>query len=98
MTERNQAGSSGVLPADRCRNRTKDGMFNTITDFTADKFTPTTWEAAKKKAQFAKNFIRFAEADFPRRQFTKSFYHRLALTFGHIAHFDVMLKKPCNPG
>jgi hypothetical protein len=63
-------------------------MFNTITDFTADRFTPTTWEPAKKKARFAKTFIRLVEADFPRRQFTKAFYHRLVLAFGHIAHFD----------
>jgi hypothetical protein len=64
-------------------------QFNIITDFTADKFTPTTWEDAKKKARFAKTFIRFVQADFPRRQFTKAFYRRLSQTFGHIAHFDV---------
>jgi len=56
-------------------------MFTTITDFTADKFTPTTWEDAKKKAHFAKTFIRFVEADFPRRQFAKAFYRRLYQTF-----------------
>jgi hypothetical protein len=63
-------------------------MFTTIADFTADRFAPTAWEAAKKKARFAKTFIRFVEADFPRRQFTKAFYQRLALTFGHVAHCD----------
>jgi hypothetical protein len=63
-------------------------MFDKITDFTADKFSPTTWEPAKKKAQFAKQLIRFIEADFPRRQFTQALYHRLALTFGHIAHVN----------
>jgi hypothetical protein len=63
-------------------------MFNTITDFTADRFSATTWEPAKKKARFAKTFIRFVEADFPRRQFTKAFYCRLSITFGHIAHYD----------
>jgi hypothetical protein len=63
--------------------------FNTITDFTADKFSPTTWEPSKKKAQFAKTFIKFVQADFPRRQFTKAFYRRLSLTFGNIAHYDV---------
>jgi hypothetical protein len=62
--------------------------FNNITDFTGDRFAPTTWEPAKKKAQFAKTFIRFVEADCPRRQFTKAFYRRLSLTFGHIAHWD----------
>jgi hypothetical protein len=34
-------------------------MFDRIADFTADKFSPTTWEPSKKKAQFAKTFIRF---------------------------------------
>jgi hypothetical protein len=63
-------------------------MFTTINDFTADKFTPTTWQPAKKKARFAKTFIRFVQADFPSRQLTKAFYHRLALTFGYSAHFD----------
>lgn len=73
------------------RDRTKEGMettFNNITDFTADKFSPTTWEPAKKKAQFAKTFIRFVLADFPRRLFTKAFYRSLPLTFGHVAHYD----------
>jgi len=63
-------------------------MFDKITDFTADKFSPTTWEPAKKKAQFAKQLVRFIEADFPHRQFTHALYHRLALTFGHIAHIN----------
>jgi hypothetical protein len=64
-------------------------MFNNITDFTADKFTPTTWQDAKAKARFGKTFIKFVEADFPRRLFSKAFYHRLAMCFGHLAHYDV---------
>src|SRR5207248_4189149 len=63
-------------------------MFTTLTDFTADRFAPTTWEGAKNKARFAKAFVRFAEADFPRRRLTKAFYRRLSQTFGHIAHPD----------
>jgi hypothetical protein len=39
-------------------------MFTSITDFTADKFAPTTWEGAKKKGRFAKTFIRFVEAKY----------------------------------
>jgi len=62
--------------------------FRSITDFTADKFSPTTWEDAKKKARFAKSFIRFVEADFPRRQFNHALYQRLAMTFGHAAMYD----------
>jgi hypothetical protein len=63
-------------------------MFQTINDFSADKFTPTTWEDAKQKARFAKTFIRFVEADFPRRQWTTAFHRRLSQTFGHAAHLD----------
>jgi len=64
-------------------------IFKTAADFTSDKFSPTTWAPAKKKAQFAKQLIRFIQADFPRRQFSKAFYRRLSQTFGHIAHYDV---------
>jgi hypothetical protein len=63
-------------------------MFDRISDFTANKFSPTTWAPAKKKAQFAKQLIRFIEGDFPHRQFTQALYHRLALTFGYIAHIN----------
>jgi hypothetical protein len=48
----------------------------------------TSWEPAKRKAQFAKQFIRFVLSDFAHSQFTKAFYRRLAMTFGHIAHYD----------
>ncbi len=63
-------------------------MFTTIKDFTADQFTPTRWEGAEEKARFARRFIRFVESDFAEREFPDTFYRRLALTFGHIAHFD----------
>lgn len=57
-------------------------------EFTADNFTPTKWDDAKAKARFAQNFIRFVESDFRERRFTQAFYKRLALTYGHIAHFN----------
>lgn len=60
----------------------------TSTDFTVDKFTPTKWENAEKKVRFARQFIRFVESDFDQRHFPHWFYLRLALTFGHIAHFN----------
>jgi hypothetical protein len=63
-------------------------MFASIKDFTADKFTATKWEKADKKANFAKQFIRFVESDFNRKQFPKIFYVRLSMTFGHIAHYN----------
>ena len=63
-------------------------MFGTIKDFTADQFAPTRWEGAEEKARFARRFIRFVESDFAEREFPDTFYRRLALTFGHIAHLQ----------
>jgi hypothetical protein len=63
-------------------------MFGTINEFTADKFTATKWEGADKKACFARQFIRFVESDFARDKFAHTFYLRLSLTFGHIAHYN----------
>ncbi len=63
-------------------------MFGTTKDFTADQFTPTRWDDAEEKARFARRFIRFVESDFAERQFPHTFYRRLALTFGHIAHYN----------
>ena len=62
--------------------------FITITDFTPDRFTPTKWDTADKKAAFAKQFIKFVQSDFARSKFPKAFYQRLSMTFGHIAHFN----------
>lgn len=66
-------------------NCTKEDMndFKTINDFTADRFTPTQWDSADRKAAFAKQFIRFVQCDF-----SKAFYVRLSMTFGHIAHYN----------
>ena len=63
-------------------------MFDKITDFNADKFTATRFEKAEAKVRFARQFIRFVESDFDRRQFPHWFYVRLALTFSHIAHYN----------
>jgi hypothetical protein len=60
----------------------------TINDFIADRFTSTKWEGADKKAKFARQFIRFVQSDFAKCQFPNTFYVRLSLTFGHIAHFN----------
>jgi hypothetical protein len=62
--------------------------FTNITDFTANRFTPTKWQSADDKARFAKQFIRFVQSDFSMEQFPKTFYVRLSLTFGHIAHYN----------
>lgn len=62
--------------------------FNAITDFTPDRFTPTKWDSVEKKANFAKQFIRFVQSDFANAKFPQTFYRRLSMTFGHIAHFN----------
>jgi hypothetical protein len=59
-----------------------------IATFTAGNFTPTKWDKAEKKVWFARQFIRFVNADFHERHFTQPFYQRLSLCFGHIAHFN----------
>ena len=63
-------------------------MFSTINDFASQQFSPTKWEGSDKKAKFAEQFIRFVESDFAKSQFPHSFYVRLALCFGHIAHYN----------
>jgi hypothetical protein len=56
--------------------------------FEASQFTPTRWDTAQAKRWFAKQFVRFVQSDFAARHFTKRFYHRLSMTFGHIAHYN----------
>jgi hypothetical protein len=55
----------------------------------ANAFGPTKWDSAEHKAQFGNKLLKFIADDFPKNAFTKPFYHRLSLTFGHIAHFDL---------
>jgi hypothetical protein len=58
------------------------------TSKTTTDFTPTKWQSADDKARFAKQFIRFVQSDFAKSLFPKTFYVRLSMTFGHIAHFN----------
>lgn len=53
-----------------------------------DQFTPTQWDTADTKAAFAKHFIKFVQSDFAQIKFPKTFYQRLSMTFGHIAHYN----------
>jgi hypothetical protein len=62
--------------------------FTNFTDFTTDRFTPTQWQSADDKARFAKQFIRFVQSDFSMKQFPKTFYVRLSMTYGHIAQYN----------
>ncbi|MBB4200575.1 hypothetical protein GGD83_004404 [Rhodoblastus sphagnicola] len=56
--------------------------------FTAGDFTPTKWDSAKDKADFANALLKFIAQDFPRTKFHNAMYNRLSSTFGHIAHCD----------
>jgi len=51
-------------------------------------FTATKWDGAAEKAAFTNALCRFVCADFRESLFTQKLYRRLALTFGHVAHFD----------
>ena len=61
----------------------------TIPAFTAARFMPTKWATAEDKAKFANALMKFIAAEFPRQGFTRSLYHRLSNTFGHIAHTNL---------
>jgi hypothetical protein len=52
------------------------------------EFTATKWDRAAEKAAFANALCCFIGADFKESLFTQKLYRRLALTFGHISHFD----------
>lgn len=56
--------------------------------FTEQQFTATKHSSAADKAAFANQFIRFIEKGYARSAFTKPFYQRLSMTFGHIAHYN----------
>ena len=51
-------------------------------------FTATQWDTAEDKADFVNHFILFVRSDFSEAYFTKKFYTRLSMTFGHIAHYN----------
>lgn len=56
--------------------------------FQPSQFVLTAHDTAKDKADFANHFVRFVSSDFKWTLFTKRFYNRLSMCFGHIAHFD----------
>jgi hypothetical protein len=57
--------------------------------FTAAELTPMQWASAEDKAKFANALMKFVANEFPRQSFTRSLYHRLSNTFGHIAHTNL---------
>jgi hypothetical protein len=58
--------------------------------FRDSEFTPTEFSSAADNAWFANHLLRFIAEDFPPTLFTKRFYNRLSMTFGHIAHYNML--------
>jgi hypothetical protein len=56
--------------------------------FLLSDFVPTKFSSAADKTDFGNALLNFLEADCPQELFTKRLYHRLSMTFGHIAHYD----------
>ena len=57
--------------------------------FSPSEFAPTEFSTAADKADFGNTFLHFVDADCAQNLFTKKFYNRLSMTFGHIAHYDI---------
>jgi hypothetical protein len=57
--------------------------------FSPSEFVPTEFSTAAEKADFGNTLLHFLDVDCDRNLFTKKFYNRLSMTFGHIAHYDI---------
>jgi hypothetical protein len=56
--------------------------------FLPSDFTATKFSTAADKAEFGNTLLRFIESEWAPALFTKSFYNRLSMCFGHIAHYN----------
>lgn len=56
--------------------------------FLPSDFTATKFSTAADKAEFGNTLLRFIESEWEPALFTKSFYNRLSMCFGHIAHYN----------
>jgi hypothetical protein len=56
--------------------------------FLPSDFTATKFSTATDKAEFGNTLLRFIESEWASALFTKSFYNRLSMCFGHIAHYN----------
>lgn len=52
------------------------------------RFTPTEFTSEQGKKNFAAKFVSFVSNGFREKDFSISFYRRLSMCFGHIAHYD----------
>ncbi len=57
--------------------------------FLPNEFVPTQFSTSAEKANFGNALLHFLDANCARELFTKKFYNRLSMTFGHIAHCDI---------
>jgi hypothetical protein len=55
--------------------------------FLSSEFVPTEFSTAEDKKDFGNTFLHFIEAEWKHTLFTKNFYSRLSMCFGHIAHY-----------
>jgi hypothetical protein len=55
--------------------------------FLPSDFTATKFSTAADKAEFGNTLLRFIESEWASALFTKSFYNRLSMCYGHIAHY-----------
>jgi hypothetical protein len=55
--------------------------------FLPSDFTATKFSTVADKAEFGNTLLRFIESEWASALFTKSFYNRLSMCFGHIAHY-----------
>lgn len=56
--------------------------------FNESQFTPTQWDTAADKANWANDLIAFIESGFDPKKFTEKLYKRLSMCFSHIAHYN----------
>jgi hypothetical protein len=56
--------------------------------FLPSDFTATKFSTAADKAEFGNTLLRFIESEWALALFTKSFYNRLSMCYGHIAHYN----------
>jgi hypothetical protein len=52
------------------------------------EFAPTKFSTSVDKANFGNTFLHFIESEWALTLFSKNFYNRLSMCFGHIAHYD----------
>ena len=57
--------------------------------FHPSEFVPTKFSTAQDKADFGNAFLHFIESEWARTAFSKSFYNRLSMCFGNIAHYNL---------